>query len=68
MNKISNLFSRISFVAMVVLAITYDMYFPNDIRVPKLPVPGIIIFICHRKIPSDTVSSDTFKNNSFQDI
>lgn len=48
---------------MVVLAITYDIYFPNYIRVPKLPVSGIIIFIYYLKILNDAFSPDIFKNN-----
>lgn len=42
------------------------MYFLNNIRVPKLFVPGITIFIAHFKIAGDTFNSDTFLNDSLK--
>lgn len=41
------------------------MHFLNNIMVPKLPVPGITIFIAHFKISSNTFNSDIFLNDSF---
>lgn len=42
------------------------MYFLNNIRVLKLPMPSIAIFIVNFKISSDPFNADIFLNYSFR--